>query len=306
MLRSWGSRGAGQQRGRDRVLERAPGLKLASWPGVYAPPAPDAPSRLGSMEVPPGLLAALKAGGPRRTIHCQKTSSRRRHARAASRRAFSLSSLRSSCKAKHTARPGQSPTCPPGSPSADARPSGPQARHRRHCRPGHLRAGKAGQPHLQTRPGRHAHGPHGVRSGHQAPWTQDLCPTTLTGGRSPRRRAGEGAQNGEPAGLSGEGTPPGQPGNPSGREAGLHTPNLRPPHKQVDPQTATGPRAAAARGVPAPASASRSLAGVRSPTLGGPLVTGEAQSGLLEPRPGPSTPRHPHQEATGLHLLWLL
>lgn len=44
-------------------------------------------------------------GGDRRgsqvlTIHCQKTSSRRRHSRAASRRAFSLSSLRSSCSTK--------------------------------------------------------------------------------------------------------------------------------------------------------------------------------------------------------------
>ena len=35
------------------------------------------------------------------TIHCQKTSSRRRHSRAACSRAFSLCSLRSSCNANH-------------------------------------------------------------------------------------------------------------------------------------------------------------------------------------------------------------
>lgn len=71
-------------------------LFLSSGKREDAPPQPRA-----------AMVKAREGGHPSfLTIHCQKTSSLHRHSRAASSRAFSLCSLRSSCNANH--KPGLS------------------------------------------------------------------------------------------------------------------------------------------------------------------------------------------------------
>lgn len=124
-------------------------------------------------------------GEGRLTIHCQKTGSLRRHSRAASSWAFSLSSLRSSCNR----------------PRAAVRPS---------ALPPTKRSPQQGQARLPAPPA----GPRGRRLGVSAesrqPLTWDLRPTPHADWGAPQRLPADGAGEPLPCNL----------GKPKGRAEG--------------------------------------------------------------------------------------
>lgn len=233
----------------------------------------------------------VKAGtgrGASHTIHRQKTSSWRLQRRAASRHTFSLSSLRSSCKADHKPWPGQNPTW-------DPRPRAPDHRAHQSPWPRNGRAAPLRQPHLQAGASETPTVPTGPGAEPKRRLGTSAPHPSLTGGLHPGGcRQMRRSQKGQPARLSGRETLR----ITSGRQGGgwawapacrpqLHP--ARPPACLRQPQTCRPrrnmwPRAGAQQHLPQPRP--------RPPPPGGP-PTGEVLLRPPPPQPAPSRPRCP-------------